>query len=53
MYYLQYLGSKLSPLNSQNDKNFCCSQYSPQPAGWDRWIQASGLHKQMELISAH
>ena len=30
-----------------------CSQYSPQPTGWDSWIQASGLHKQMEHISAH
>ena len=53
MYYLQYLGSNLSPLNSQNVKNFHCSQCSPQPTGWDSWIQASGLHKQTERISAH
>ena len=51
MYYLQYLGSILSPLNSQNV--FRCSLYSPQPTGWDSWIQASGLYKQMEHISAH
>ena len=43
MYYLQYLGSNLSPLNSQNV--FCCSQCSPQPTGWDSWIQVLGLHK--------
>ena len=30
-----------------------CSQCSPLPTGWDSWIQASGLHKQMEHISAH
>ena len=53
MYYLQYLGSNLSPLNSQNGKNFRCSQCSPQPTGWDSWIQAPGLHKQRERISAH
>ena len=51
MYYLQYLGSILSPLNLQ--KRFRCSQCSPQPTGWDSWIQASGLYKQMECISAH
>ena len=51
MYYLQYLGSILSPLNIQ--KCFRCSQCSPQPTGWDSWIQASGLCKQMEHISAH
>ena len=51
MYYLQYLGSILSPLNLQ--KYFHCSQCSPQPTGWDSWIQASGLYKQMECISAH
>ena len=52
-YYLQYLGSKLSPLIHKNVKNSHCSQCSPQPTGWDSWIQASGLHKQMERISAH
>ena len=45
MYYLHYLGSNLSPLNSQNVKNFHCSQCSPQPTGWDSWIQALGIHK--------
>ena len=45
MYYLQYFGSNLSPLNSQNVKNFRCSQCSPQLTGWDSWIQALGLHK--------
>ena len=51
MYYLQYLGSILSPLNLQ--KCFRCSLCSPQSTGWDSWIQASGLYKQMERISAH
>ena len=50
-YYLQYLGSKLNPLDSQTF--FRCSQCSPLPTGWDSWIQASGLHKQKERISAH
>ena len=51
MYYLQYLGSIFSPLNLQ--KHFPYSQCSPQPTGWDSWIQVSGLYKQMERISAH
>ena len=34
-------------------KCFHCSQWSPQPTGWDSWIQVSGLNKQMERISAH
>ena len=51
MYYLQYLGSNLSPLNSQNVKNFHCSQCSPQPAGWGqldpsvRVTQTNGMHQ--------
>ena len=45
MYYLQYLGSNLSPLNLQNVKNFLCSQCSPQPTGWDSWMKVLGLHK--------
>ena len=51
MYYLQYLGSKLSPLNSQNVKNFRCSQCSQQPAGWGqldpsvRVTQTNGMHQ--------
>ena len=51
MYYLQYLGSILSPV--KYTKYSCCSQCSPQPTGWDNWIQASGLNKQMGRISAH
>ena len=51
MYYLQYLGPKLNPLDSQNC--FRCSQCSPLPTGLDSWIQASGLNKQMKRISAH
>ena len=51
MYYLQYLGPKLNPLDSQTC--FCCSHCSPLPTGWDSWIQASGLNKQMKRISAH
>ena len=46
-------GPKISPLYLLHVKNFHCSQCSPQPTGWDSWIQASGLHKQMERISAH
>ena len=51
MYYLQYLGSHLSPLNLQNVKNFHCSQCSPQPAGWGqldpsfRVTQTNGMHR--------
>ena len=52
MYYLQYLGSILSPVKFTINV-FRCSQCSPQPTGWDSWIQASGLNKQMERISAH
>ena len=52
MYYLQYLGSKFK--SSKIHKHvFRCSQCSPLPTGWDSWIQASGLHKQMKRISAH
>ena len=51
MYYLQYLGSIFKSIKFT--KCFRCSQCSPQPAGWDSWIQASGLYKQMECISAH
>ena len=52
MYYLQYLGSILSPVKFTINVSRC-SQCSPQPTGWDSWIQASGLNKQMERISAH
>ena len=51
MYYLQYLGSNVNPLNSQNVKNFCFSQCSPQPAGWGqldpsiRVTQTNGIHQ--------
>ena len=51
MYYLQYWGSILSPVKFTKCSR--CSQCSPQPTGWDSWIQASGLNKQMERISAH
>ena len=51
MYYLQYLGSILSPVKFTKCSR--CSQCSPKPTGWDSWIQASGLNKQMERISAH
>ena len=52
MYYLQYLGSILSPVKFTINISRC-SQCSLQPTGWDSWIQASGLNKQMERISAH
>ena len=52
MYYLQYLGSKFKS-NKIHKHVFRCSQCSPLPTGWDSWIQASGLNKQMERISAH
>ena len=52
MYYLQYLESILSPVKFTIMVSRC-SQCSPQPTGWDSWIQASGLNKQMERISAH
>ena len=52
MYYLQYLGSILSPVKFTINVSRC-SQCSPQPTGWDSWIQASGFNKQMERISAH
>ena len=52
MYYLQYLGSNLSPLNSQNVKNFHCSQCSPQPAGWGQ-LDPSVRVTQTERISAY
>ena len=51
MYYLQYLGSNLSPLNSQNVKYFRCSQCRPEPAGWGqldpsvRVTQTNGMHQ--------
>ena len=50
MYHLQYLGPKLNPLDSNV---FRCSQCSPLPTGWDSWIQAAGLNKQMKRINAH
>ena len=52
MYYLQYLGSIISPVKFTINVSRC-SQCSPQPTGWDSWIQVSGLNKQMERISAH
>ena len=42
MYYLQYLGSNLSPLNSQNVFVVVNAAHSQQ-VGTDSWIQALGL----------
>ena len=52
MYYLQYLGAQVKSIRLTK-MFFCCSQCSPLPTGWDSWIQASGLNKQMKRISAH
>ena len=52
MYYLQYLGAQVKSIRLTKNV-FRCSQCSPLPTGWDSWIQASGLNKQMKCISAH
>ena len=51
MHYSQYLGSNLSPLNSQNVFIVVNAAHSQQvgTAGSKR----KGLHKQMECIGAH